>query len=99
MREGSPLVIGVGIGENFISSDQLALLPVTNRFVYLEEGDIARLTRNSIEVFVNGEPVLNVQSKNWMQPSAMHQKANISISCSKKFMSNQKRFNKRFHKH
>lgn len=57
VREGSPLVIGVGIGENFISSDQLALLPVTNRFMYLEEGDIARLTRTSIEVFVNGERV------------------------------------------
>lgn len=54
VREGSPLVIGVGIGENFISSDQLALLPITNRFIYLEEGDIARLTRNSIEVFVDG---------------------------------------------
>lgn len=57
VREGSPLVIGVGIGENFISSDQLALLPVTNRFIYLEEGDIARLTRTSIEVFVNRERV------------------------------------------
>ena len=57
VREGSPLVIGVGIGENFISSDQLALLPVTNRFVYLEEGDIARLTRTSIEVFAQGETV------------------------------------------
>lgn len=57
VREGSPLVIGVGIGENFISSDQLALLPVTNRFVYLEEGDIARLTRTSIEVFAQGEVV------------------------------------------
>ena len=57
VREGSPLVIGVGIGENFISSDQLALLPVTNRFIYLEEGDIARLTRTSIEVFVKGERV------------------------------------------
>lgn len=57
VREGSPLVIGVGIGENFISSDQLALLPVTNRFMYLEEGDIARLTRTSIEVFANGERV------------------------------------------
>ena len=54
VREGSPLVIGVGIGENFISSDQLALLPITNRFIYLEEGDIARLTHNSIEVFVDG---------------------------------------------
>ncbi|NUG11731.1 glutamine--fructose-6-phosphate transaminase (isomerizing) [Acinetobacter seifertii] len=57
VREGSPLVIGVGIGENFISSDQLALLPVTNRFMYLEEGDIARLTRTSIEVFAHGELV------------------------------------------
>lgn len=54
VREGSPLVIGVGIGENFISSDQLALLPVTNRFVYLEEGDIARLTRDSIEIYAHG---------------------------------------------
>ena len=57
VREGSPLVIGVGIGENFISSDQLALLPITNRFIYLEEGDIARLTRNSIEIFVDGQLV------------------------------------------
>ena len=57
VREGSPLVIGVGIGENFISSDQLALLPITNRFIYLEEGDIARLTRNSIDVYVNAERV------------------------------------------
>ncbi|MCU4312574.1 glutamine--fructose-6-phosphate transaminase (isomerizing) [Acinetobacter variabilis] len=57
VREGSPLVIGVGIGENFISSDQLALLPITNRFIYLEEGDIARLTRTTIEVFVDGQLV------------------------------------------
>ena len=57
VREGSPLVTGVGIGENFISSDQLALLPITNRFIYLEEGDIARLTRTSIEVFADGKRV------------------------------------------
>jgi glucosamine--fructose-6-phosphate aminotransferase (isomerizing) len=54
VREGSPLVIGVGIGENFIGSDQLALLPITNRFIYLEEGDIARLTRTSIEIYAHG---------------------------------------------
>ncbi|MBB5187970.1 glucosamine--fructose-6-phosphate aminotransferase (isomerizing) [Zhongshania antarctica] len=42
-RKGSPLVIGVGIGENFIASDQLALRQVTDRFVYLEEGDIAEI--------------------------------------------------------
>ena len=40
-RSGSPLVIGFGIGENFIASDQLALLPVTRRFMFLEEGDVA----------------------------------------------------------
>ncbi|MDN5890932.1 MAG: glutamine--fructose-6-phosphate transaminase (isomerizing) [Psychrobacter sp.] len=57
VRLGSPLVIGVGIGENFIASDQLALLPVTNRFMYLEEGDIAKLTRNSVQVYADGAEV------------------------------------------
>ncbi|MCK4705399.1 MAG: glutamine--fructose-6-phosphate aminotransferase, partial [Gammaproteobacteria bacterium] len=40
-RSGSPLVIGLGLGEHFIASDASALLPVTRRFIYLEEGDIA----------------------------------------------------------
>ncbi|GAA0795726.1 glutamine--fructose-6-phosphate transaminase (isomerizing) [Marinobacterium sediminicola] len=50
-RKGSPLVIGVGIGENFIASDQLALLPVTDRFMFLEDGDIAILEADQIQVF------------------------------------------------
>lgn len=50
-RSGSPLVIGLGIGENFIASDQLALLPVTRRFMFLEEGDVAEITRTSVNVF------------------------------------------------
>jgi glucosamine--fructose-6-phosphate aminotransferase (isomerizing) len=49
-RSGSPLVIGVGIGENFIASDQLALRQVTDRFVYLEEGDIAVITPHSYDI-------------------------------------------------
>ena len=57
VRGGSPLVVGVGIGENFISSDQLALLPVTNRFIYLEEQDVVRLTRDNIEIYQAGELV------------------------------------------
>lgn len=57
VRLGSPLVIGVGIGENFIASDQLALLPVTNRFMYLEEGDIAKITRDSVRVYADGVEV------------------------------------------
>ncbi|MEQ9905410.1 glutamine--fructose-6-phosphate transaminase (isomerizing) [Pectobacterium aroidearum] len=50
-RSGSPLVIGRGVGENFIASDQLALLPVTRRFMFLEEGDIAEITRRDVRVF------------------------------------------------
>jgi glutamine---fructose-6-phosphate transaminase (isomerizing) len=49
-REGSPLVIGLGMGENFIASDVAALLPVTQRFLFLEEGDIAEITRNEITI-------------------------------------------------
>ncbi|GHB69555.1 glutamine--fructose-6-phosphate aminotransferase [isomerizing] [Psychrosphaera saromensis] len=50
-RSGSPLVIGVGIGENFVASDQLALLPVTRQFIFLEEGDVAEITRDEINIF------------------------------------------------
>ena len=49
-RSGSPLVIGYGIGEHFIASDQLALLPVTRRFAFLEEGDVAMITREAVRV-------------------------------------------------
>ena len=47
-RQGSPLVIGVGIGEHFIASDQIALLPVTQRFIDLEENELALLTRDQV---------------------------------------------------
>ncbi len=56
-RSGSPLVIGCGVGENFIASDQLALLPVTRRFIYLEEGDVAEVTRRSVTIFADGKVV------------------------------------------
>ena len=49
-RRGSPLVVGLGIGENFIGSDVQALIKVTNQFVYLEEGDVVEITRDSVEV-------------------------------------------------
>lgn len=51
VRSGSPLVIGVGIDENFISSDALSLLPVTNKFSYLDEGDIAIVSKDKVKVF------------------------------------------------
>ncbi len=49
-RQGSPLVIGLGLGENFIASDVQALLPVTSRFIYLENGDIAVVMRDSVAI-------------------------------------------------
>ncbi|MGY2375694.1 glutamine--fructose-6-phosphate transaminase (isomerizing) [Pseudomonas sp. SDO524_S393] len=57
-RSGSPLVIGLGLGENFLASDQLALRQVTDRFMYLEEGDIADIRRESVQIWdVNGQAV------------------------------------------
>jgi glutamine---fructose-6-phosphate transaminase (isomerizing) len=50
VRHGSPLVIGLGIGEHFIASDPMALLPVTQRFIYLEDGDIAQLTLDEVHI-------------------------------------------------
>lgn len=50
-RSGSPLVIGVGMGENFVASDPLALGQVTDRFIYLEEGDIAQVELNAINIW------------------------------------------------
>ncbi|WP_343576265.1 glutamine--fructose-6-phosphate transaminase (isomerizing) [Pseudomonas sp.] len=57
-RSGSPLVVGLGHGENFLASDQLALRQVTDRFIYLEEGDIAEIRRDSVQLWdVKGNPV------------------------------------------
>ena len=57
-RSGSPLVIGLGLGENFLASDQLALRQVTDRFMYLEEGDIAEIRRDNVQIWdVNGNAV------------------------------------------
>ncbi len=50
-RSGSPLVIGIGEGENFLASDVAALLPVTQHFIFLEDGDLADLTRDEITIY------------------------------------------------
>jgi glucosamine--fructose-6-phosphate aminotransferase (isomerizing) len=51
IRAGSPLVIGLGVGENYIASDVFALLPVTQRFIFLEEGDLAHVSRDAVKIF------------------------------------------------
>ena len=57
-RKGSPLVIGVGIGEYFIASDVAALLPVTRSFIFLEDGDIATLSIDKIVIYDANDQVV-----------------------------------------
>src|SRR5215470_13991187 len=57
-REGCPVVIGLGVDENFVASDVAALLPVTRRFIFLEEGDVAEVRRTRVTIIDrNGAPV------------------------------------------
>lgn len=56
-RNGSPLVIGIGDGENFAASDMTPVLEHTERSVFLEDGDVASLTKGSVEIFHDGQPV------------------------------------------
>lgn len=63
-RRGSPMVIGVGIGEHFVASDTYALLPVTRRFVYLAEDDVAVIQRNGYTIYdCNGERVTRAEEE------------------------------------
>jgi glucosamine--fructose-6-phosphate aminotransferase (isomerizing) len=71
-RIASPLVIGLGIGENYVASGVPALLPVTQRFIYLEQGDIAEITRDAVKLFdPQGKPVTRpVHETQWNEESA-----------------------------
>ncbi len=71
-RKGSPLVIGIGIGEHFIASDVSALLPVTQNFIFLEEGDVAKVQRNHLEIYNQaGECVEREVKKSNLSASAV----------------------------
>ena len=71
-RVASPLVIGLGIGENFVASGAPALLPVTQRFIYLEQGDIAEITREEVRIFDDQGNAADreVHETNWDAESA-----------------------------
>ena len=71
-RIASPLVIGLGLGENFVASGVPALLPVTQRFIYLEQGDLAEITREAVNIFdAQGGPVTRpVHETQWSTEAA-----------------------------
>ena len=58
-RKGSPLVIGIGKNGNYIASDQMALLPVTKKFIFLEDGDIAEINIKKITIYDKDGKVTN----------------------------------------
>ena len=71
-RVASPLVVGLGDGENFVASGVPALLPVTQRFIYLEQGDLAEIRRDGVRI-VNAEGVevsREVHETEWDSASA-----------------------------
>jgi len=71
-RRGSPLVVGIGDGENFLGSDVQALIRETNRFVYLEEGDIAEIRRDGYTVHgANGAPVTRPERRSELSADAV----------------------------
>ena len=57
-RLGSPLVVGLGIGENYIASDPQALRPVTDRFIFLEEGELVEITAAEVSIFGHNKAVV-----------------------------------------
>ncbi|MBK1734221.1 glutamine--fructose-6-phosphate transaminase (isomerizing) [Halorhodospira abdelmalekii] len=71
-RRGSPLVVGIGIGEHFVASDVTALLPVTRQFIFLEEGDVVALERERIAIYdADGRPVERPVRTSELAPDAV----------------------------
>ena len=75
-RRGSPLLVGIGIGETFLASDVHALLPVTQRFIFLQDGDLAVLTRGGCAVSkLDGTPVQRPITESALHPDAVERGA------------------------
>ncbi|MFC5742879.1 glutamine--fructose-6-phosphate transaminase (isomerizing) [Dyella tabacisoli] len=71
-RRGAPLLIGVGIGEHFLGSDAQALIQITNKIVYLDEDDVADITRDSMQIFgLDGQPVVRAVHESELSADAV----------------------------
>jgi glucosamine--fructose-6-phosphate aminotransferase (isomerizing) len=75
VKQGSPVVIGIGEGENYFASDALALLPLTKTVIFLNDGEMSRLTKSGVEMWgFNGKPITRAPSVlNWTAASAEKQ--------------------------
>ena len=91
-RKNSPLIIGVGEKENYVSSDVNALIPHTKKVIYLDDNCIAQVCKQNIELydFDGNKSAYKVSEVNWT--SEQSEKMAMTILCRKKFMSNQKLF-------
>lgn len=102
-RSGSPLIIGLGIEENFIASDQLALISVSDKFIYLEEGDLVCISEQEVNIFdkyqklvereaVDNKATVNVISlgeyRHYMQKEIAEQPSVIADTISGNFLDN-----------
>ena len=91
-RSGSPLVIGLSDKGNFIASDQMALLDITKKFIYLEEGDIADITLDSVTIFDKDGNKVEREIKISKLKSGQVSNVVTTITCSKKSLNNRKPF-------
>ncbi len=79
VRHGSPLVIGKGIGENFIASDTMALMPVVQEFIYLEDNDIADISSETVSIYADGKQP-RAKCMRWKTPRMSQTVANTVIT-------------------
>jgi glutamine---fructose-6-phosphate transaminase (isomerizing) len=71
-RRGAPLLVGVGIGENFLGSDAQALIQVTNKIIYLDEDDVVEITRDSLQIYtLDGTPVKRTMHESELSADAV----------------------------
>jgi len=103
VRQGSPLVIGKGIGENFIASDPLALLSLTQQFIYLEDNDLADITLDNVHIYshnqeqvirkshtltINQDAIERGEYRHYMKKEIMEQSEAISACLEGRVISN-----------